>query len=220
MKILFKRPNRPSQIRPFLFLLLFSICISGYSSASPSFKRFAGFPENLWGFGFDLGEPTAARAQYFLDWKHALNLKVGYSLAKVIVANANYLFYGYNANDKVISKDFWNSLLFYGGGGPSFGVGLLGSDASDGFQIGLQLVGGAEYIFAGSSWSVHAEISPEYLIQGHSNFNFGISVGLTYYLFDSAKPTRRDFSKKQSAPKPVIKKTNDAEFDEDESEFK
>ena len=167
------RPNPPSRIRPFLlaFALLFLFANLALATDFSSQKRFTGFPENLWGYGLNFGEPTGVRANYFLDWKHALNFNVGYSFAKVLTGSANYLWYGYNANDRVLKKDFWNSLIFYGGGGLMAGPGLPGCDTGDKFQLGIQGVGGVEYLFTGSPWSVRREVLPQHLIMGRSNFH-------------------------------------------------
>lgn len=137
-----------------------------------------------------MGDPLGIQARYFTSWKRALAFMVGYSSAQTLQGTVDYLFYGYNAQDKVIDKDFWNSLIFYGGFGALGGYGLPGADPNNNVQFGLRVVGGIEYIFVGTPWAMRTEIAPELFLKGKNTTGLELGIGITYYWWDGSEQTR------------------------------
>jgi hypothetical protein len=168
-------------------IAVFFLASHGTPAQAAHQKRFTGFVEDLWGFGAQLGNPSGVHAQKFIDWKRAWSFSVGYSFDKVVLGSIDYLMYGYDAADKMRSEDFFNALIFYWGPGIVGGPGLSGSDPNDSFRGGVRVVGGAEYVFLNSPWSIRLELGPTLYFKAKNNFDVGIGVGATYYLFDSAK---------------------------------
>jgi len=167
-------------------LLAVTFCSNRVEAESKHY-RFAGFNEQQWGLGVLLGDPIGLRANYFTTWKRAFSFSAGYSSSQDIQVSADYLFYGYQAHDKVIDRNFWNSLIFYGGVGVLAGVGAGGNDPANGTQYGARLVGGLEYIFVGTPWSLRFEVAPEYFLKGKNTVGVAIGIGLTYYWWDGAE---------------------------------
>lgn len=176
-------------IQPFLFLFIFLTTVNCFSK--PIQKRFLGFPDNNRGWAFIAGEPIYTRYSLFTNWKRAINFSVGFSFNKLAMVSADHVWYFYDAEDKVRDVDFWNSLLFYLGGGLKLGVGTGGHDPNDNPQIGLRIVTGTEYIFVGSPWSLRFEIVPEINFKGRSAFNIAAGVGITYYMGGGAQVKQR-----------------------------
>lgn len=198
----FRRWVRP--LLSFLLCLLFSSSVLSFSKGGRfDGKRFSGFPDSAHGWGLIVGEPVLLRYIQFKTWKQAWYLSGGYSLYKnVALATADYVFYGYHANDKVINEDFWNSLIFYGGPGILAGAGMAGSDPGDAIQVAIRAVGGVEYIFNNTAWSGRLEFVPEFFIKGQNNFGFAIGLGATYYFFDGASAERRTIKRPTAPPQP------------------
>lgn len=200
MKTLFKT---------FVAILLISTSFTtAHADGFPKGKRFTGFPEGLWGVGLALGEPSGLQAHYFTGWKQAWSFTAGYSFSKAAVVGVDYLFYGYNAKDKIVDKNFWNSLIFYAGPGAKLGFGIE-SDPNDSLQVAVRALGGAEYIFTDSSWSVRLEAAPELYFKGRNGFGIGFIIGATYYFFDKVPERKKYFRPGSKNSKPTY----------DESEF-
>jgi hypothetical protein len=182
--------------RPFLFFLVFTLISSGGHALTPyKPKRFRGFSEGLMGGGLLLGDPTGIRALYFTNWKRAFSLSAGYSFAHVGVGSLDYLFYGYSVEDKRKTDAFWNSLIFYGGAGFMGGAGVGGHAVEDQSQMGLRLVGGVEYVFGNSPWSLRLEGAPQYLFKGKNSLGLAGGLGITYYFFEKPKKNPGRFKK-------------------------
>jgi hypothetical protein len=146
-------------------------------------KIFEGFPEETIGVSALFGEPSGGRLIYFSDWKRAWAFSGGYSFAKVFQFSVDYLFYGYQTRDRIGDKDFWNSLVFYGGLGAVYGNGFEGSDEKDKTQVGVRAVGGTEYLFSNGPLSLRIELAPIIYAKAKSFAGFSVVVGATFYLF-------------------------------------
>jgi hypothetical protein len=146
-------------------------------------KIFEGFPEETLGVSALFGEPSGGRVIYFSDWKQAWAFSGGYSFSKVFQFSVDYLLYGYQTKDRVADRDFWNSLIFYGGVGAVYGKGLEGSDENDANQAGIRAVGGTEYLFSNGPLSLRIELAPTLFAKAKGIAGFSVVVGATFYLF-------------------------------------
>ena len=201
-----------AKTQPFFgFLLVCLLFTSSLTNASPKHYRFAGFNENQWGAGAFLGDPLSLRAYYFTNWKRAFAFSLGYASSKTAQLSVDYLLYGYQAHDKVVDRDFWNSLVFYGGAGVLTGVGVGGNDPADNFQAGLRVVGGIEYIFAQSPWSMRMEVDPEFFIKAKNSVGFAIGIGATYYWWDGAGGRGSETRLRENKTQAVV---DDSEFED------
>jgi hypothetical protein len=145
-------------------------------------KKFSGYTAGTWGLGLLAGEPSGARAVYFTGWKQAWSLSTGYSfLNKTVVGSLDYLFYFYSAQDRRVNDSFWNSLLFYLGGGVLGGAGVSGSDPNDSYQVGVRGIAGAEYVITTSPWSLLLEVAPQLYFKAKNSFGVSVVIGMTYH---------------------------------------
>jgi hypothetical protein len=74
-------------------------------------------------------------------------------------------------------------------------------------------VGGSEYIFTDSPWSVRVELAPQLLFKGKHNFDLGMVAGITYY-FDSKKDNSRKYQKDSTETPGRTKPASDDEMKE------
>jgi hypothetical protein len=223
VKIFSSLKCRPSFFLSVIFIFIFIVLAvspvrSMAASGETQHYHFSSFKEGEWGLGLFLGDPLGVQTRYFTNWKHAFSFTSGYSSAKTVVLALDYLFYGYSAQDKVRNRDFWNSLIFYGGFGALTGIGAGGNDPTDSFQLGLRAVGGIEYIFVGSPWSLRIESAPELFLKAKNTLGFEVGLGLTYY-WGEGKKVRSSF--KQRDPSPKYEAPSHEELDEfdDSNEF-
>jgi len=149
-----------------------------------SFKsqKFLGFPSGTKGIGFLLGEPTAVRGNYFLNWKRNLSFTAGYSFSQLYLASADYLFYFYSEQDRMRYQDFFNSLFFYMGPGVIAGTSA-NNDPNNSLVLGGRAVVGSEYLFERSHWSLRLELALNAYLKGNTAFGGQGVIGLTYYIF-------------------------------------
>src|SRR2546430_900465 len=129
----------------FLIFLLFSTTAMAdrQSQEFTRSKNFAGFEEGQQAISLFLGQPTFVRYDYWLHWRSALFFDVGYHWDGYMYGALNYAYYFYNTRDflRKREKNFWNSLLFYGG--PGFFVGFsTGQTANTAVKLGVRIFGG------------------------------------------------------------------------------
>ncbi|MCC6276776.1 MAG: hypothetical protein IT289_02545 [Oligoflexia bacterium] len=176
---------------------LFSFEVLGASFA-PKSKKFSGYREGTWGLGVIAGEPSLARVQYYSAWKRALSFSAGYSIAnRVVLGSADYLFYFFDAQDRRLSDNFWNSLMLYLGPGVLGGVGVSGSDPNDNYQIGFRGTFGVEYVITQSPWSVNLEVAPTLYAKSKNSFGVGVGIGVLYH-FGGHKSAPSRFKEKNA----------------------
>ena len=103
-------PKSSSKHHPFILAILGFFClvfISAKSYGDSKHYRFTGFNDEQWGLGVFLGDPIGLKTYYFTNWKDAVVFSGGYSSSKTLQVSADYLFYGYRAQDKVLDREFW-----------------------------------------------------------------------------------------------------------------
>ena len=147
-------------------------------------KKLVGFEAGEKSFELLLGKPVGFRYQKYLGWKSAYNFDLGFQTNSVI-ADVNYVMYGYDAKDKWRSKDFWNSTYFYYGPGVLFGKQT--NEGND-FLFAFRGFAGIEYLFVNSNYAVRTEVAGLAFTSGPESFGIQLFIGLAYH-WDRKKTT-------------------------------
>ncbi len=127
-----------------------------------------------------LGQPTGVRYQKYLSSRSAYNVDFAYHTKEQVLAQFNYVFYYYDARDKIKSKDFWNSAYFYYGPGIILGK-EVGDDDEDDFLFGLRGFVGLDYMFVNSNFAIRTELAAIANLSGDSGIGAQLFVGIAYH---------------------------------------
>jgi hypothetical protein len=142
-------------------------------------RRLVGFQPGEKAFELLLGQPSGFRYQNYLSSKTAYNADIAYHTKEQILGQINYVFYYYDARDKLKSQDFWNSAYFYYG--PGMVLGKEVGDDEDDFLFGARAFVGLDYIFVNSAYAIRTELAAVAYLSGDDGIGAQLFIGLSYH---------------------------------------
>lgn len=154
---------------------------SSSANRESTVRRLIGFQPGEKSFELLLGQPSGIRYQNYLSSKSAYNIDLGYHTKEQILGHLNYVFYYYDAKDKLRSRDFWNSAYFYYGPGIMLGKEVGDDDDEDDFLFGLRAFVGLDYVFVNSSWAIRTELAAVAYLSGDDGIGAQLFIGLAYH---------------------------------------
>jgi hypothetical protein len=158
-------------VRTFFKSSLFSAVVLAIASAIPAQAAPAFNAESGFGIGFILGTPTGFSGSLPIGPSNAINAALGYK----VTGSANLHVQGdYVWIHKNILPVESGTISAY------YGPGAFAVAAKDAF-LGIRVVGGVDYRFAGPPIQVFLEIGPGINIIPDTEANVGGGLGLRYY---------------------------------------
>ena len=128
-----------------------------------------------------LGQPSGLRYQKYLSSRSAYNIDFAYHTKEQVFGQFNYVFYYYDARDKIKSRDFWNSAYFYYGPGILLGKEVGDGDDEDDFLFAVRGFVGLDYMFVNSDFGIRTEMAVVANLAGDTGIGAQLFVGLAYH---------------------------------------